>query len=78
MATNSIPLLELLHKAGAKKDLDFLCEAVQALSQAVIELEAAEKIGAAPYERSEGRITQRNGYRDRVWNTRVGTVALKI
>jgi transposase-like protein len=70
--------LELLHKAGAKKDLDFLCEAVQALSQAVIELEAAEKIGAAPYERSEGRITQRNGYRDRVWNTRVGTVALKI
>lgn len=78
MAANSIPLLELLHKAGANKDVDFLREAVQALSQAIIELEAAEKIGAAPYERAEGRTTQRNGYRDRVWDTRVGTVALKI
>lgn len=78
MAANSIPLLELLHKAGANKDIDFLREAVQALSQAIVELEATEKMGAAPYERTEGRTTQRNGYRDRVWDTRVGTVALKI
>ena len=43
MATNNIPLLELLHKAGADKDMDFLREAVQVLSQAIIELEASEK-----------------------------------
>jgi transposase-like protein len=34
--------------------------------------------GAGPGERSVGRVNQRNGYRDRDWQTRAGTVELRI
>ncbi len=44
----------------------------------VMEAEVSEKIGAEPYERSEGRITQRNGCRPRRWDTRLGTMRLQI
>lgn len=36
------------------------------------ELEAAQKIGAARYERAEGRLTQRNGARERLLSTKAG------
>lgn len=78
MANDSISLLELLRKVGMDKDTDFLREGVRTLSQAIIELEAAEKIGAGAYERSAGRLTHRNGYREREWDTRVGTIPLRI
>jgi hypothetical protein len=35
-------------------------------------------IGAGPYERSEERTNSRNGYREREWDTRVGTIELQI
>ena len=41
-------------------------------------LEVENLTGAAPGERSPERINQRNGYRDRVWETRAGTVELHI
>jgi transposase-like protein len=41
-------------------------------------LEVEGLTGAAPGERSPDRINQRNGYRDRVWETRAGTVELHI
>jgi len=44
----------------------------------VMEAEVSEKIGAEPHERSDGRITQRNGYRPRRWDTRLGTMRLQI
>ncbi len=37
-----------------------------------------EHVGAGRYERSAGRRGQRNGYRERSWDTRVGTVELKV
>ncbi|QAA77162.1 MAG: Mobile element protein [Candidatus Bipolaricaulis sibiricus] len=37
-----------------------------------------EKTGAERYERTSGRQTYRNGYRPRRWDTRVGTVTLRI
>src|SRR5437762_926228 len=40
--------------------------------------EVSSQIGAAPYERSSGRTAYRNGYRTRTWDTRVGTIELKI
>ncbi len=46
MTNDSISLFELLRKVGMDKDTDFLREGVRTLSQAIIELEAAEKIGA--------------------------------
>ena len=41
-------------------------------------LEVEGLTGAAHGERSADRITHRNGYRDRSWETRAGTVELKI
>jgi len=44
----------------------------------VMEAEVTAKVGAAPYERSDDRSTHRNGSRDRRWDTRLGTLSLKV
>jgi putative transposase len=43
-----------------------------------MEMEVQEHVGAGRHERSAGRTGQRNGYRERAWDTRVGTVELKV
>lgn len=43
-----------------------------------MELEVSHQIGAERYERSDTRTTQRNGYRERPWETRVGEIELHI
>lgn len=73
-----IGLAELLRKAQMEHDADFLKEGVRALSQAIMEMEVEEHIGAARHERTSGRSGHRNGYRERSWDTRVGTVELKV
>jgi putative transposase len=73
-----IGLSELLRKAMIDQDADFLKEGVRVLSQALMEMEVEEYVGAARHERSAGRVGQRNGYRQRSWDTRVGTVDLKV
>jgi putative transposase len=73
-----IGLERLLRKAEVEHDADFLREGVRVLSQALMEMEVQEHIGAAPHERSAERSGYRNGYRDRSWETRVGTVELKV
>jgi len=78
MADPTIALLDYLRKIGADLDGDFLREGVQLLTQMLIELEAEDQIGAAKYERSPGRKTHRNGYRERTWETRVGEIPLSI
>jgi putative transposase len=44
----------------------------------ISEAEAAAQVGAEPYERTEERATHRNGYRDRRYDTRLGTLRLRI
>ncbi len=78
MVKESVDLLELLRKQADGADLDFLREAVAVLAQAVMDAEVSEQIGAAHGERSETRLTRRNGYRPRRWDTRVGTIELGI
>ena len=78
MADHSFSLMDWLRKTGMEKDCDFLRESVKALAQALIDLEASERIGAGAYERTPNRLTYRNGYRAREWDTRVGTVNLMI
>ena len=73
-----IGLSKLLRKAMIEQDAEFLKEGVRVLSQALMEMEVQEHVGAAPHERTEGRTGQRNGYRERSWDTRVGTVELKV
>lgn len=73
-----IGLQELLRKARMEHDPDFLREGVRVLSQALMEMEVEEHVGASRHERTPGRTGQRNGYRERSWDTRVGTVELKV
>ena len=78
MAKNSMDLLELLRKRGVEGDVDFLREALQVLVEGIMDAEVSAQIGAQHGERNPGRITHRNGYRNRDWDTRVGTMELRI
>ena len=72
-------VLETVRKAIADGDVDFLREGVRVLAQAVMEAEITELTGVPKGERDpERRMTSRNGYRDRRWDTRVGTMNLSI
>ena len=72
-------VLETVRKAIAEGDVDFLREGVRVLAQAVMEAEVTELTGAAKGERApDRRLTNRNGYRERRWDTRVGTIGLAI
>src|SRR5579862_1094446 len=73
-----IALEDLLRKAGVDRDCDFLRDGVQAMTQALMELEVSQHLGAEKHERTSERTGQRNGYREREWDTRVGTIDLKV
>ena len=77
MAVSKMELLELVSKAEAG-DVDFLREGVRVLAQALMEAEVSQQIGAEHGERTLDRVTHRNGYRARDWDTRAGTIELAI
>ena len=78
MATTSMDITSFVGKLLEQDDVDALHEGVRVLAQAVMETEVSSQIGAAPYERNSERVAYRNGYRTRRWDTRVGTIELKI
>ncbi len=59
-------------------DVDFLWEALSVLVEGIMDAEGSARTGAGYGERSPARVTQRNGYRSRAWDTRVGTMELHI
>ncbi len=71
-------LLGLLRKAELEENADFLRDGVRVLAQELMELEVARHVGAERYERTAERTGQRNGYRERTWDTRVGSLALRV
>jgi len=79
MTTPSMTFAEYLRKIDVDPDGDFLREGLRLLAQLVMEEEVTQQIGAARYQRTPERTTQRNGYREgREWDTRVGTIELAI
>lgn len=79
MADDRMAVLDTVRTAISDGDVDFLREGVRVLAQAIMEVEVGELTGAAKGERSpDTRLTHRNGYRERRWDTRVGTIDLAI
>ena len=76
MAEDRLTLADVLGKEDAAGDL--LREAVCWLVQQLMEGEVSSQIGAGRYERTSERTAQRNGYRTRAWDTRLGTLELKV
>lgn len=75
MTIETMNLQDLLEKTT---DPDFLRHMIGFSAQRLMELEVESRTGAAPGARTPDRLNHRNGYRDRDWETRAGTVELRI
>src|SRR5580704_11417885 len=80
MAKDRIERDELASKlietaSGAEDPLRAMAEL---LTDFVMEAEVTAKVGAEPHERSDARVTHRNGHRERRWDTRLGTLQLQV
>jgi transposase-like protein len=75
MTSDMMHLQALLEK---NSDTDFLRDMIAFAAQRLMNLEVEGLTGAGHGERSADRLNQRNGYRDRDWETRAGTVELRI
>jgi len=75
IAKASIALSELVEK-GAKDDI--VRELLGHVAERLMEFEIEQRCGAEYGERSADRSNSRNGYRDRLWETRAGAIELRI
>lgn len=80
MAKDRIDRAELADKLveSATSAEDPLRAMAEMIADFVMEAEVTAKVGAEPHERSAERTTHRNGFRDRRWDTRLGTLSLKV
>jgi putative transposase len=78
MALSQSVASELLEAFRAGEGVDLIRESVRLVMQELIETEATERVGAGRYERSESRVTDRNGSRTRLVATQAGDVELRI
>ena len=75
MTNATIALAELAEKGA---DIDVLRQMVQFMAQRLMELDVEGRCGAGYDEKNPERLNSRNGYRERTWDTRAGSVELKI
>jgi putative transposase len=75
MAKASIALAELVEK-GAQDEI--VRELLSHVAERLMEFEIEQRTGADYGERSPERSNSRNGYRDRLWETRAGSIDLRI
>jgi len=70
--------MALTELAAKGSDVDFIKQTLQFALQRLMDMDVEALCQAAYGERSEERVNSRNGYRERAWETRAGTVDLKI
>ena len=75
MTDDTMPFLDALLKRGGG---DFMKQLAEEVLGRLMAYDIEGRIGAARYERNDERTTQRNGYRERAFDTRLGTLDLKI
>ena len=78
MALSQSALLEVLDALKASDSTDVIRQALQVMLQQLIDAEATAFIGAEPHERTDARITQRNGTRSKTITTAAGDLDLSI
>jgi putative transposase len=78
MALDESAIADLLDALRAGSHLDVIREGLALVLQALINAEAAQHIGAQPYECTDTRTAHRNGSRTRLLSTKAGDVELKI
>ncbi len=71
-------IAEVVREVLRDEHADVIRESVRAVAQELMEAEIGELIGAQHGERTEDRVTHRNGYRPRRWDTRAGEIELQI
>ena len=76
MITKANMALAELAEKGA--DSDLLREMIQYVAQHMMDMEVESLCAAGYAERNPERLNSRNGYRERLWETRAGSVDLKI
>ncbi|MCL2781752.1 MAG: transposase, partial [Actinomycetia bacterium] len=74
----ALPVAGLLDAFRAGESIDLVAEAVRRVYQALIETEAAQRVGADRYERTPTRVNERNGSRPKLLTTKAGDVQLSI
>lgn len=80
MAKDRIDRAELADKLmeSATSADDPLRAMAEMIADFVMEAEVTAKVGAGPHERTPERTAHRNGFRERRWDTRLGTIDLKV
>ena len=78
MVTTSRETLQWLREQVEQADGDLLRELVRTFAEALMSAEATALCNAGYGERTPARTNARNGYRPRLWDTRVGTLAVAI
>jgi putative transposase len=68
----------LLNSPKKGADVDVLRQMVQFMTQRLMELDVEGRCGAGYDEKNPERLNSRNGYQDRTWDTRAGSIELKI
>jgi len=78
MVAEKVGGLAWLRRQVESADKDLLREMVKAMVDVLVGAEADGVCGASYRQTSPQRTNQRNGYRERRWDTRVGTIDLEI
>ena len=78
MANKTIPGLQWLSKQIEQLDADLLRQMLKAITEFLMGLEADQRCGAEFGQKSKERVNYRNGYRQRRWDTRLGSIALDL